>query len=313
MMEQCVISVIIPVYKAEKYLSRCIASLLAQSFTAFELLLIDDGSPDNSGKICHDWAERDCRIRVLHQTNAGVSAARNKGLDEAKGEYIVFVDSDDYVGTDYLKHLYEERPLEQDSIVVHGFTIVSEQADRQYTTSFIPSVYTGRDVRELFLNDEMRDMRGPVAKLFSRVLIERLGLRFPVEISFGEDTIFNFQYLFHCRQVVVGSHVDYVYCDVPGSLTKCLNDFASEYATFKLYKSITVRLAGKLDLNVADMRTAFSFVVLFFQRALIADYRSAGKVPFSLRTQHLRPLAVEQRSFMKEFYHSRYKTDKWGR
>ena len=111
MMEQCVISVIIPVYKAEKYLSRCIASLLAQSFTAFELLLIDDGSPDNSGKICHDWAERDCRIRVLHQTNAGVSAARNKGLDEAKGEYIVFVDSDDYVGTDYLKHLYEERPL----------------------------------------------------------------------------------------------------------------------------------------------------------------------------------------------------------
>ena len=70
MMEQCVISVIIPVYKAEKYLSRCIASLLVQSFTAFELLLIDDGSPDNSGKICHDWAERDCRIRVLHQTNA---------------------------------------------------------------------------------------------------------------------------------------------------------------------------------------------------------------------------------------------------
>lgn len=313
MMEQCVISVIIPVYKAEKYLSRCIASLLAQSFTAFELLLIDDGSPDNSGKICHDWAERDCRIRVLHQTNAGVSAARNKGLDEAKGEYIVFVDSDDYVGTDYLKHLYEERPLNLDSIVVQGFTIVSEQADRQYTTSFIPSVYTGREVRELFLNDEMRDMRGPVAKLFSRVLIERLGLRFPAEASFGEDTIFNFQYLFHCRQVVVGSHVDYVYCDVPGSLTKRLNDFASEYATFKLYKSITVRLAGKLDLNVADMRTAFSFVVLFFQRALITDYRSAGKVPFSLRIQHLRRLAAEQHSFMKEFYHPGYKADKWGR
>ena len=143
-MEQCVISVIIPVYKVEKYLSRCIASLLAQSFTAFELLLIDDG------RICHDWAERDCRIRVLHQRNAGVSAARNKGLDEAKGEYIVFVDSDDYVGTDYLKHLYEERPLNLDSIVVQGFTVVSEQADRQYTTSFIPSVYTGRDVRSCF-------------------------------------------------------------------------------------------------------------------------------------------------------------------
>ena len=108
--------------------------------------------------------------------------------------------------------------------------------------------------------------------------------------------------------MVVGSHVDYVYCDVPGSLTKRLNDFASEYATFKLYKSITVRLAGKLDLNVADMRTAFSFVELFFQLTLIADYLSTEKVPITLRR-----LAAEQRSFMKEFYHPGYKADKWGR
>lgn len=307
------ISVIVPVYNVEQYLAECISSILSQTFTDFELLLVDDGSPDRCGEICDEYAGKDKRVRVFHQENAGLSCARNKGLEHASGTYIAFVDSDDYVGTDYLKHLYEERPLNLDSIVVQGFTIVSEQADRQYTTSFIPSVYTGREVRKLFLNDEMRDMRGPVAKLFSRVLIERLGLRFPAEISFGEDTIFNFQYLFHCRQVVVGSHVDYVYCDVPGSLTKRLNDFASEYATFKLYKSITVRLAGKLDLNVADMRTAFSFVVLFFQRALIADYRSAGKVPFSLRTQHLRRLAAEQRSFMKEFYHPGYKADKWGR
>lgn len=313
MIEQCIISIIVPVYKAEKYLSRCVASLLSQSFTAFELLLIDDGSPDNSGKICNDWAEKDCRIRVLHQENAGVSAARNRGLDEAKGEYIVFADSDDYVGIDYLKHLYEEKLSAPDSIVIQGFTIVSEKVDKQYTTSFTPLTYTGKDVRHLFLNDEMRDMRGPVAKLFSRALIERLGLRFPTETSFGEDTIFNFQYLFHCRQVVVGSYVDYVYCDVPGSLTKRLNDFASEYATFKLYKSITVRLAEKLDLNMVDMRTTFSFVVLFFQRALIADYRSAKKGSFSLRTKHLCRLATEQHSFMRDYYHPGYKADKLGR
>lgn len=313
MMERCVISIIVPVCKAEKYLSRCIASLLSQSFTAFELLLIDDGSPDNSGKICNDWAAKDCRIRVLRQKNAGVSAARNRGLDEARGEYIVFVDSDDYVGADYLKHLYEERPLAPDSIVIQGFTIVSEQADKQYTTAFTPFTYVGQDIKELFLNDEMRDMRGPVAKLFSRALIGRLNLRFPAETSFGEDTIFNFRYLFHCRQVVVGSRVDYVYYDAPDSLTKRLNDFASEYATFKLYQSITARLAEKLGLNVADMRTTFSFVVLFFQRALIADYRSARKVPFSLRTRHLRRLAAEQRSFMKDYYHPGYKADKLGR
>lgn len=106
-MERCVISIIVPVYKAEKYLSRCIASLLSQSFTAFELLLIDDGSPDNSGKICNDWAAKTAVFAYCVKRTRGQRGPQ-QGLDEARGEYIVFVDSDDYVGADYLKHLYEE-------------------------------------------------------------------------------------------------------------------------------------------------------------------------------------------------------------
>ena len=104
---RCKISVIVPIYKAEKTLSKCISSILEQSLPDFELLLIDDGSPDASSSICEDWADRDERIRVFHQQNAGVSAARNKGLVEATGEYVCFVDSDDWVKTDYLKDLYE--------------------------------------------------------------------------------------------------------------------------------------------------------------------------------------------------------------
>lgn len=89
------VSVIVPVYKVEKYLPECIESVLAQTFTDFELILVDDGSPDNSGKICDDYAARDSRIRVFHKENGGVTSARNLGLDNARGEWIIFVDSDD--------------------------------------------------------------------------------------------------------------------------------------------------------------------------------------------------------------------------
>ena len=94
-----VLSIIVPVYNVEKYLARCIDSILAQTFTDFELILVDDGSTDNSGEICDEYAGKDPRIIVIHKENGGVSSARNHGLDIARGEYITFVDSDDQIGT----------------------------------------------------------------------------------------------------------------------------------------------------------------------------------------------------------------------
>ena len=100
------ISVIVPVYKVEKYVERCIRSIIGQSMTDFELLLIDDGTPDKAGIICEEWAKRDRRIKVFHKDNGGLSDARNYGIDRATGDYLTFVDSDDYVDTDYLAYLY---------------------------------------------------------------------------------------------------------------------------------------------------------------------------------------------------------------
>lgn len=103
------ISVIVPVYNVEKYLSRCIDSILAQTFTDFELLLIDDGSKDKSGNICDEYAKKDSRIRVFHKENGGVSSARNLGLDNAEGEWILFVDADDWIEQDYFpSHLLKD-------------------------------------------------------------------------------------------------------------------------------------------------------------------------------------------------------------
>lgn len=101
------VTIIVPVYNVEKYLTCCIGSILSQSFKDFELLLIDDGSSDLSGEICDDYVEKDARIRVFHKENGGVSSARNLGLENAQGEWICFIDSDDWVEVDFLKELIQ--------------------------------------------------------------------------------------------------------------------------------------------------------------------------------------------------------------
>ena len=115
------ISVIVPVYKAEKYLSRCVNSILGQTFSDFELILIDDGSPDKSGILCEEFAKKDARIRVIHQKNQGVSAARQKGLDNATGEYVIHADPDDWVEPDWLETLYLEAERTKADMVMCDF------------------------------------------------------------------------------------------------------------------------------------------------------------------------------------------------
>lgn len=120
------LSIIVPVYKVEKYLPKCIDSILAQTFRDFELILIDDGSPDNCGKICDDYAARDSRIRVIHQENAGVSAARNAGLDIACGTYLGFVDSDDWIEPEMYETMIATAKEKQVDVVVCGIKYCEE-------------------------------------------------------------------------------------------------------------------------------------------------------------------------------------------
>ena len=109
-MEQALISVIVPVYNVEKYLPECVESIISQTYGNLEIILVDDGSTDRSGKICDEFAEKDSRIVVIHQKNSGVSAARNRGLDVCKGDYISFVDSDDYYCTDLMESAMNALP-----------------------------------------------------------------------------------------------------------------------------------------------------------------------------------------------------------
>ena len=116
----CQISVVIPVYNIKDYIQKCVESILSQTFTGFEILLIDDGSTDGSQKICDEYGLKDERITVIHKKNGGLSSARNVGIKEAKGEYICFIDGDDYIDNDMLEILYEHAVRENADIVEVG-------------------------------------------------------------------------------------------------------------------------------------------------------------------------------------------------
>ena len=130
------ISVIVAVYKAEVYLHRCVDSLLAQTFRDFEILLIDDGSPDNSGKICDDYAKQDARIRVFHKENGGVSSARQCGIEHARGEYTTHVDPDDWVEPTMLEDLYRKAKEEGADMVFGDFYLEYEKEQKYEKQQF---------------------------------------------------------------------------------------------------------------------------------------------------------------------------------
>lgn len=190
----CVVSVIVPVYKVENVLHYCIDSILNQTYKDFELILVDDGSPDNSGKICDEYAKKDNRIKVIHKENGGVSSARNHGIDIAKGKYICFVDSDDYVNKNYLEILIRtksEHP-EFDNIWCYFQTVTDYDRTGENLILDDNKNYSVKDI--MTLHEKWLDA-GPVCKLYDRKTILENGLTFDSNLSLGEDLIFNFQYL----------------------------------------------------------------------------------------------------------------------
>lgn len=184
------ISVIVPVYNAEKYLRRCIDSVLAQTYTDFELLLIDDGSKDKSGEICDEYAQKDTRVRVFHQENGGVSSARNLGLDNAKGEWVTFVDSDDEIEPEHLQ-AYE---MGLDAHLVVGNAVVKVEGKKDHILSSGIPVGYHKEFKPLLSHSLTKLIfQAPWGKLFNRKCLANL--RYDTKLITGEDNHFIFRYL----------------------------------------------------------------------------------------------------------------------
>lgn len=185
------VSVIIPVYNAEDYLTRCVDSILAQSLQSWELLLVDDGSTDGSGAVCDAYAKRDARIHVIHQKNGGISAARNAGLAVACGYYIGFVDADDWVEPEMFQALYDTAERSHSDIVMcDAVTVYPDGRTEQDTITQLPGSRTLK--REDLTPQLLRGMAGSVCRcLYRTELLRRYDISFSQGIKFSEDRIFN--------------------------------------------------------------------------------------------------------------------------
>jgi glycosyltransferase involved in cell wall biosynthesis len=177
------ISVVVPVYRGEKYLRECIESILGQTFKDFELLLLDDGSPDHSGDICDRYAQKDDRVRVIHKENEGINATRRRGVHEAKGEWVAFCDDDDTMEPDALKSMYS---LTDETDIVTSFSILPDKRLPENAGLF--------SCRKAFLSGELSPT--PWAKLYKRKLLTDDVFDFPREIDGEEDMIMNTRLFF---------------------------------------------------------------------------------------------------------------------
>ena len=215
-----IVSVIVPVFNSAKYIPTCVDSILSQSYTDFELLLVDDGSTDDSGSICESYSNKDSRVRVIHKKNGGVCSARNRGLDNAKGDYIVFVDSDDYVNNHYLEHLMS---VDADFVLagIQRFGSISDKSKPNGVS------YFGIEDLPLFWNTS------PIpnylyiystTKRFNASIIRDNSIRFNESLFFSEDMFFNMIYMSFANS----------FCEIPYSDYMYRTDYVSRHVRYKM-------------------------------------------------------------------------------
>lgn len=205
------ISVIIPVYNVEPYLDKCLASVEKQSYTDWECILIDDGSIDRSGIICDRWALRDSRFKVIHKKNEGVSVARNIGIEKAKGEYICFIDSDDWVEKNYLLDMVERMNEQNVDLVVSGIRSIQDGIEKSDVRPHKKTTYSLNDQHAEDFMDDIDLMYGPWIKLYKKSIIKEYNISFPQHLSLGEDMLFNFAYLEHVNSIATILNSNYAY------------------------------------------------------------------------------------------------------
>ncbi len=204
------VSVIVPVYNTEKDLDRCVSSILSQTYRSIEVLLVDDGSTDKSGTICDEYAKSNDNVRVFHTSNHGAAHARNVGIQEARGEYITFVDSDDYIDDEMIDALMN------DMITNDSDLSISSLHEEKDSNDFCISLNSNHEDQILFLSEKYL-IFGPTQKMYKTAVAKQI--RFPDEIKYGEDLLFNLEYLKRINRVSFISKNHYHYCRKEDSLS----------------------------------------------------------------------------------------------
>lgn len=273
-MRKGVVSVVLPIYNVEKYLSRCLESVVNQSYRKLEIILVDDESPDKCPEICDKWAAKDSRIKVIHKKNGGLGYARNTGIENATGEYICFVDSDDYIASDTVEKAYKSGIESKADIVYYGYNIVD--SDGKVTQVFKPEIdkliYTGREVTDIIFPElispdyskekRMNLMLSACTALFSMKLINGTNWRFVSERDIISEDVYSLTRLFgNVTCVSVVPEAFYFYCQNNTSLTRAYRK--DRYEKIKDFYDQIILLCQNLDFPEV-VKTRFSSVYLAF-------------------------------------------------
>lgn len=247
------VSVIIPVYNVEKYLDRCVESVVNQTYKNLEIILVDDGSPDNCPQICDEWAKKDSRIKVIHKKNGGPSEARNAGLEKSSGNYIAFVDSDDYLDLD----CYEKAILNNDcDLVVFGLKLLYNKNIQYHCMN--DNEYLNNNLE--FFNESFvaHCFNSPCNKLYKRSVIE--DIRFDPDFKYGEDYKFNMQILNNASKIRSLKYCSYNYI-----MESNLNSVTKLEANNKKLESFVMQIKMAENLNCPlDNFVAYEFLDLIF-------------------------------------------------
>lgn len=259
------VSIIVPVYNVEHYLTDCILSLLNQSYNNIEIILVDDGSSDSSGEICDQFEEKDARIKVIHKENAGLGYARNSGLDIAQGEYVTFIDSDDMADKNLVENLMRAAHDNRADTCIGGFKRITENGQITFQERYQSKVYKGLEVyQKLFARmlgsdiDKRDAIRMSVWNvLYSMKIISENNIRFPSErVLISEDIIWDSEYYRYSRCAVIIESTAYNYRVTPGSLTQKYKPNKFEMIC-DLYNVLSKKIENNSDMKLRLQRQFF--------------------------------------------------------
>lgn len=277
------VSIIVPIYNIEKYLTQCIDSILSQTFTNFELILVDDGSTDLSGQICDNYSGSDSRVRVVHQENSGASGARNKGMSIALGEFIMFVDGDDVVHDRMVDTLFDLAAEDVD-VVSCGITDKQESIDAAIIASNSLIMSGEEAIQDLLYGKSV--VSGPVCKLINRRVLSDIS--FDESVKIAEDILFNVSYLLNVRKII---HVNSKLYFYRKSETGVMREVFSKKRMDGL-----CALESVLEIvnSSNDMKIAAEFR-LFLEALLVSRAISAGGGVYYKQSQKIRKVMMSYR------------------
>lgn len=276
------ITLIVPVYKCEKFIGKCIESVQRQTYKDWFLILVDDGSPDNAGAICERYAKEDERISVLHQVNGGPGKARNNGIQHCKTRWFTFLDSDDVIELDYLVNFHMEDLQSDYALSMQGFKRVDMQGnvlDEVY--EFADGYYHGKEeIAQAFLENNVFMYGQSCGKLYNKVLVSMYNITLSTELKLSEDHLFYMQYLIHVTEVHTHSGAKYCYqmADAEMSLTHRIIPWRETIKRFhEIYKA-TEDVVSQYNISNEKLRhIVYYFAVTgAISLALSSLYKSAN-------------------------------------